>query len=355
MSTRDIFGSVLAEKTTQVFAVVTRNLTTDNERLKEVIKNLIEVRPLSFNGLTSGWSLDEKCELVAAEVNPEITWNEVYGGAVENALYEWFTEQMKTTMEPSEYSDSRTRFEGIDVMFIQPCSLYKNVVKAWHCKNMHFVELKGKSGQRNINHRPHSPTELTVRFNVSKTEQKEALEEASKILKEINVSAANPYLREAFVQDESNLPQNGKNVVLHYPENPVTEKTSAIGNIVGELFISDKITITSPVNDIVQVHLYPEVNKQDFESILSAWVLDLKVPEMNTPVAGVIDHDFTLSIFRNGDFYSGLFPMSTRANEHGSYDFMFNKMVSGSIDVSFEGAPNPNPEDPKTNGLRVVK
>lgn len=125
-----------------VFAIVTRNLTTTDEFLPAAIQQLMEVFPLAIGSLYTTFQAEGDIPvIVRAPATVDMTWVEKEGKEITRTMYEWLSAQI-------ENPTGDGKFEGIDVMFIEPDALGTTAVDAWHCKGLYFTVVYSPPGSK---------------------------------------------------------------------------------------------------------------------------------------------------------------------------------------------------------------
>lgn len=189
------------------------------------LRSLVELQALSITGLNMEWTIEtsdanpvggggqvqeEFTNVTVQRSNPTFRWNERYGLAIYNFLTGWVRYCM---MDPESKVASVNTIPGNAVpdmladryaatmAFIEPDPTHTKVNKAWLCTNMYPKNSIGGSlgGQRELTQGGEIGT-LDVEFACLAQQGSGVIAFCQQLLNSINITNANPYNRQAFVQ-----------------------------------------------------------------------------------------------------------------------------------------------------------
>lgn len=189
------------------------------------LRSLVELQALSITGLNMEWTIEtsdanpvggggqvqeEFTNVTVQRSNPTFRWNERYGLAIYNFLTGWVRYCM---MDPESKVASVNTIPGNAVpdmladryaatmAFIEPDPTHTKVNKAWLCTNMYPKNGIGGSlgGQRELTQGGEIGT-LDVEFSCLAQQGSGVIAFCQQLLNSINITNANPYNRQAFVQ-----------------------------------------------------------------------------------------------------------------------------------------------------------
>lgn len=189
------------------------------------LRSLVELQALSITGLNmemtvetadtnpvggGGQVQEEFTNVTMQRSNPTFRWNERYGLAIYNFLTGWVRYCM---MDPESKVASVNTIPGNAVpdmladryaatmAFIEPDPTHTKVNKAWLCANMFPKNSIGGSlaGQRELTQGGEIGT-LDVEFTALAQQSNGVKAFCQQLLNSINITNANPYNRQAFVQ-----------------------------------------------------------------------------------------------------------------------------------------------------------
>lgn len=189
------------------------------------LRALIELHPRSIDGLQSGISLDtastpvggageEQDEVVdskRARSNPTFSYFEKYGRPIQNLISWWIqygimdpdTKQASVGTLASGYpTDMLPDQYAMTCLFIEPDPTHRKVVKSWLCTNMFPKGTGDILGKRDITSSL-SLQELSIEFSAITQVGLGVDRFAQQVMDTINITNANPYLREAFIKEIS--------------------------------------------------------------------------------------------------------------------------------------------------------
>lgn len=185
---------------------------TDKEKFISAYKALIELHPLTIDGLSSGLTVevDEHAVGGAGEMQEEITnvlrtrstlsftFKEKAGKSIQKFLdfmirYGYMDPDAKKPLV-AEFISNMDKIGGAytpdyytgTVIFIEPDALHKDVVDAWLCTNMFFKSNGDRTGKRDIHTAGEAP-ELTIESSAITMNNEAVLVLASDILAKLTI------------------------------------------------------------------------------------------------------------------------------------------------------------------------
>lgn len=190
------------------------------------LRSLVELQPLSITGLQmemtietsdanpvggGGQVQEEFTNVTMQRSTPTFRWNERYGLAIYNFLTAWVRYCM---MDPESKVASVNTIPGnavpdmladrytMTMAFIEPDPTHTKVVKAWLCTNMFPKNSIGSalSGRREMAAGGEIAT-LDQEFSALTQQGAGVNAFCQRLLNQINITNANPFNREAFIQD----------------------------------------------------------------------------------------------------------------------------------------------------------
>lgn len=197
----------------------------DGQAWTNVLRAMIELHPRSIEGLQMGLTAEfdetpvggagemqeEIIDMKRERSTPTFVWNEKYGRPFFKFLEYWMTYGM---MDPASKvanigTLAGTRPEGMlpdqyamTVLFIEPDPLHRKVMKSWLCTNMMPKGTGESTGRRDLT-AAMSLQEMSIEFTALTQVGLGVDTMAQKIMDTINISNANPQMRQAFLQDIS--------------------------------------------------------------------------------------------------------------------------------------------------------
>ena len=191
----------------------------DKDKFIESYKALIELHPLTIDGLSSGLTVetDEHAIGGAGEMQEEITnvtrarstlsftFKEKAGKSIQKFLdfiirYGYMDPDTKkpsvaeliSSMDKVGGSYTPDYYTGT-VIFIEPDALYKEVVDAWLCTNMFFKSNGDRTGKRDIHSAGEAP-ELTIESSAITMNNEATLNLATEILSKLTIIGKDPHI-----------------------------------------------------------------------------------------------------------------------------------------------------------------
>ncbi len=199
--------------------------STHAASLTAQLRALIELHPRSIEGLQSGLTVDtaatpvggageeqdEVIDVKRAKSAPVFNYFEKYGRPIQSFLSWWIqyglmdpdTKQASVGTQANGYpTDMLPDQYAMTVLFIEPDPTHRRVVKAWLCSNMFPKGTGDIIGRRDVTSAL-SLQELSIEFTAITQVGLGVNRYAQQILDTINITNANPYLREAFIREIS--------------------------------------------------------------------------------------------------------------------------------------------------------
>lgn len=185
---------------------------TDKDKFIAAYKALIELHPLTIDGLTSGLTVevDEHAVGGGGEMQEEITnvtrarstlsftFKEKAGKSIQKFLdfmirYGYLDPDVKKPLV-AQFIDDMSKVGGAytpdyytgTVIFIEPDVLHKEVVDAWLCTNMFFKSNGERTGKRDIHSAGEAP-ELTIESSAITMNNEAVLALATDILSKLSI------------------------------------------------------------------------------------------------------------------------------------------------------------------------
>ncbi len=200
------------------------------EKMIQAYKSLIELHPLTIEGLTSGLTVEfdehavggggemqeEITNVVRARSNPSFTYKEKAGKSIQKFIdfiirYGYMDPDTKQPLvtsylkassnyDPTKEIYSPDFYTG-SVLFIEPDVLQQSVVDAWLCVNMAFKGNGERTGKRDIHSAGEAP-ELSLESSAITINNQPVLRLATAILKGMTVITSTP-------DDDMKMPLTG--------------------------------------------------------------------------------------------------------------------------------------------------
>lgn len=185
------------------------------------LRSLVELHPKRIEGLNAGLTVEtaqtpvggagemqeEVTNVTRARSTPTFVWDEKYGMPIQTLLSNWITlglmdPNTKTAMAGSLGSNAPTDMLAdqytATMIFIEPDPMHKKVIKAWLCTNM-FPKLTGDIvGSRDLTSALNL-NELSIEFTALTQFSLGVNVFAQKLLDNINLTNANPWLRPSHI------------------------------------------------------------------------------------------------------------------------------------------------------------
>lgn len=189
------------------------------------LRALVELHPRSIEGLQSGLTVetastpvggsgeeqDEVVNVVRAKSAPVFNFYEKYGRPIQSFLAWWIqyglmdpdTKQANVGTLASGYpTDMLPDQYAMTMLFIEPDPTHRRVVKSWLCTNMFPKGTGDIIGKRDVTSSL-SLQELSIEFSAITQVGLGVDRFAQQVMDTINITNANPYLREAFIKEIS--------------------------------------------------------------------------------------------------------------------------------------------------------
>ena len=191
------------------------------EKWIQVLRSLVELHPRTIEGMNAGLTVEvadtpvggggevqhEYVDVKRAQSTPTFTYDEKYGMPIQTFFRDWITHGLMDpdskfanvgTLPGDRPSDMLADQYGMTCIFIEPDPTHRKVVKSWLTTNMFPKGTGDITGKRDLA----SPSEL-----LSITQEFTGLSQfglgidvlSQRLLDNININNANPYLRPAFL------------------------------------------------------------------------------------------------------------------------------------------------------------
>lgn len=192
------------------------------EKWVATLRSLVELHPRTIEGFNAELKVDvdehpvggagemqqEFTNVTRVRSEPTFTFTEKYGMPIQTFLQNWITYGLmdpdtKTAMVGTldDYPDNMlASWYSMTMLFIEPDPTHRKVLKAWITTNMFPMTTGEIIGKRDLT-TASEVLNLNVQFTGISQYNLGTIIMAQKILDNINITNANPYLREAFVQD----------------------------------------------------------------------------------------------------------------------------------------------------------
>lgn len=192
------------------------------EKWVATLRSLVELHPKTIEGLNAGLTVEvaetpvggggemqeEFTDVKRARTQPVFTFDEKYGMPIQTFIREWITQGLMDpdskvanvgTLAGDRPKDMLADMYSMTCAFIEPDPTHRKVMKSWITTNMFPKGTGDIIGKRDLT----SASEiLTLNIEFTGVSQfnlgTNAL--AQKLLDNININNANPYLRPAFIQ-----------------------------------------------------------------------------------------------------------------------------------------------------------
>lgn len=198
------------------------------------LRSLVEVHALQIEGLVQNLEVaveetsivggggevhEDFTNVTQARSTPTFTWNEKYGMPIWRFFRGWITNLI---MDPNSKVANVATFANVpgdmladmytmSVAFIEPDPTHKFVVKSWLSTNMFPKGIDGIESRKD-----RSAPGTNPRYNIgftSLTATGDGIDlYCQGLLNNINITGANPNMRQAFITDMTDIDGNGLNV-----------------------------------------------------------------------------------------------------------------------------------------------
>lgn len=188
-----------------------------------VLKSLCELHALSIDGLQAGLEVETSetpvggggqmqqhfTNVTEARSNPVFRFDEKYGMPVASFFRSWITHLMMdphskvaniSTLSGSKPTDMLADMYSATMIFIEPDPTHTKVVKAWLCTNMFPTGTGEIVGRRDLTQAGEQTT-YDITFTALTQFGLGVDQFAQTLLDGINITGANPYLRQAFINE----------------------------------------------------------------------------------------------------------------------------------------------------------
>lgn len=189
------------------------------------LRALVELHPRTIEGLNAGLTVEtaetpvggggemqeEFVDVKQARSQPVFTFDEKYGMPIQTFLRNWITYALMDpnskvanigTIGANAPDDMLADQYAASMIFIEPDPCHKKVVKAWLCTNMFPKGTGDIIGSRDIGSAMQLQ-QLNIEFTAITQVGLGVNTFAQKLLDNINITNANPYLRPAHIQQVS--------------------------------------------------------------------------------------------------------------------------------------------------------
>lgn len=192
-----------------------------SKEILAVLKHLMEVQPLSIEGLAAGLTvntteipfggsgevLEEPTNVTRERSNLSYTFQERENRAISSFIEWWITEFIMvpeskiagyTYGEGNDLTDRLADFRGATMMYIEPDKTHRRIVRAWLGTNIYPKTTGPIEGARNMTNDLETP-QLNVPFSGLFQHGRGVNDLAQELLSAISYTNANPNNRQAFI------------------------------------------------------------------------------------------------------------------------------------------------------------
>lgn len=198
------------------------NYLPDGEKYVGVLRSLVELHPLSIDGLNAGLQVEVSetpvggggqvqhhfTNVTEVQSNPVFRFDEKYGMPVAAFFRSWITHLLMDphskvanigTLNGERPTDMLADMYSATMAFIEPDPTHTKVVKSWICTNMFPQGTGDIVGRRELTA---AGEQTTYDINFTAISQFGLGVDAfcQTLLDGINITGANPYQRQAFIQ-----------------------------------------------------------------------------------------------------------------------------------------------------------
>lgn len=189
------------------------------------LRSLVELHPKRIEGLNAGLTVEtaetpvggggemqqEFVDVKQARSEPVFTFDEKYGMPIQTFLRNWITYSLMDpnskvanvgTLGTNSPTDMLADQYSASMIFIEPDPTHRKVVKSWLCTNMFPLETGDIVGSRDLT-TAMNLQELNIRFSAITQFGLGVNVFAQKLLDNINLTNANPYLRPSHIDKVS--------------------------------------------------------------------------------------------------------------------------------------------------------
>ena len=191
------------------------------EKWTATLRALVELHPKTIEGLNAGLTVevvstpvggggeeqDEFVDVKRARTQPVFTFDEKYGMPIQTFLREWITQGLMDpdskvagvgTLAGNRPTDMLADMYAMSCIFIEPDPTHRKVMKSWVTTNMFPKGTGDIIGKRDLVSASEITT-LNIEFTGVSQYNLGSNILAQRLLDNINISNANPYLRPAFI------------------------------------------------------------------------------------------------------------------------------------------------------------
>ena len=194
----------------------------------QTLRSLLELHAKSIDGLNAGLTVDvsdtpfggggevqeEFTNVTRARSQPSFTFTEKYGMPIQSFLRDWIVYGMMDpdtkfanigTLDPSAVpKDMLADWYSCTCLFFEPDPTHRKVVKAWLVTNMFPKGTGDITGKRDLTSAGEM-LDLNIEFTGIAQYNLGTINFAQKLLDNINITNANPYLQKAFLDAGPNF------------------------------------------------------------------------------------------------------------------------------------------------------
>lgn len=192
------------------------------EKWVNTLRALVELHPKTIEGLNAGLTVEvaetpvggggemqeEVTDVKRARTQPVFTFDEKYGMPIQTFIREWITQGLMDpdskvanvgTLNGNRPNDMLADMYSMTCAFIEPDPTHRKVVKSWITTNMFPKSTGDIIGKRDLTTASEITT-LNIEFTGVSQFNLGTNALAQRLLDNININNANPYLRPAFIQ-----------------------------------------------------------------------------------------------------------------------------------------------------------
>lgn len=187
------------------------------------LKSMVEVHAKSIDGFAAGLEVEvaetavsgsgemfqDFTNITRARTNPSFTFTDMYGRPIQNFLHDWITYligdpdskvPMLSTIANVRPQDLLADMYSATMLFFEPDPTHTKVAKAWLTTNMYPKSTGEIVGKRDLTSAGET-LELNIEFTGVSQTGLGVVSFAQQMLNRINLTNANPNLRNAFLQN----------------------------------------------------------------------------------------------------------------------------------------------------------
>jgi|ERR1035437_923475 hypothetical protein len=198
------------------------DIMPNNTKWVQTLRSLVELHAKSIDGLHAGLTVDvsdtpvggggevqeEVTNVTRARSQPTFVFQEKYGMPIQSFLRDWITYGLMDpdtkfanvgTLDPTKVpKDMLADWYSCTCLFFEPDPTHRKVVKAWLVTNMFPKGTGDIDGKRDLT-AAGEMLELSIEFTGIAQYNLGTVAFAQKLLDNINITNANPYLQKAFL------------------------------------------------------------------------------------------------------------------------------------------------------------